>query len=269
MPNKNYNPLQSPIISLRGIGRVFKNGDLESRVLSGIDLDIYEGEFVAIMGSSGSGKSTLMNIMGCLDKPSEGEYLFAGDSILAFDKSQLAQLRREAFGFVFQSYNLIHANSATENVALPAVYAGMPKEERNTRAQKLLTTLGLEHRLEYRPSQLSGGQQQRVCIARALMNGGQVLFADEPTGALDSKSGTEVIGLLNELSQKGHTIILITHDSEVAKHAHRIIEIKDGKILKNPPETVPTTIKKIEKIESKASFVSEILESTIAAFHAL
>ncbi|MDY0117144.1 MAG: MacB family efflux pump subunit [Sulfurimonadaceae bacterium] len=266
---QTYNPLQDPVISLRGIGRVFKNGDLETRVLDGIDLDIYAGEFVAIIGSSGSGKSTLMNIMGCLDKPSEGEYIFAGDSILKFSKSDLAQLRREAFGFVFQSYNLIHAHNATENVALPAVYAGMSKDERNERAEKLLTHLGLGHRLDYRPSQLSGGQQQRVCIARALMNGGQILFADEPTGALDSKSGEEVIGLLNELSQKGHTIILITHDSEVAKHADRLIEIKDGRIVNNQTPTIPTTVKELEKIESKASFVSEILESTVAAFHSL
>ena len=269
MSIKTYNPLQDPIISLRGIGRVFKNGDLESRVLDGIDLDIYAGEFVAIIGSSGSGKSTLMNIMGCLDKPSEGEYIFAGDFIGDFDKSQLAALRREAFGFVFQSYNLIHAQSATENVALPAVYAGMSKDDRTKRALELLTNLGLSHRLDYRPSQLSGGQQQRVCIARALMNGGQILFADEPTGALDSKSGKEVIELLNQLSKKGHTIVLITHDSEVAKHAHRLIEIKDGKIIKDEKPTIPTSIKKIEKIESNSSFVSEIIESTIAATHSL
>lgn len=266
---KVFNPLKDPIISLQGIGRVFKNSTLESRVLDGIDLDIYSGEFVAIVGSSGSGKSTLMNIMGCLDKPSEGKYTFAGNYIEEFDKSQLAKLRREAFGFVFQNYNLIHAQNAMENVALPAVYAGISKDERDIRAEKLLTSLGIAHRLHYRPSQLSGGQQQRVCIARALMNGGQVLFADEPTGALDSKSGEEVIELLNELSKKGHTIVLITHDSEVAKHAHRIIEIKDGKIVRNEKPTIPTSVIEIKKVESKTSFISEMLESTIAAYHSL
>ena len=269
MSIKTYNPLKEPIISLRGIGRVFKNGDLESRVLENIDLDIYAGEFVAIVGSSGSGKSTLMNIMGCLDKPSEGSYTFAGDSISEFSKGDLAGLRREAFGFVFQSYNLINASSAVDNVSLPAVYAGVPKEERTPRAEKLLRDLGLEHRLSYRPSQLSGGQQQRVCIARALMNGGQVLFADEPTGALDSKSGAEVIELLNELSKKGHTIVLITHDNDVAKHAHRLIEIKDGNIIKNSKPIVPISLKEIQTIQSNASFVSEIVESTLAAFHSL
>lgn len=269
MVAKEFDLLEKPIISLHAITREFTNGDVTSRVLQGIDLDIYAGEFVAIVGSSGSGKSTLMNIIGCLDKPSGGSYLFAGEDVSKFSKDDLARLRREAFGFVFQSYNLIHAHDATENVALPAIYAGVPKEIRNAKAQELLSQLGLSHRLEHRPSQLSGGQQQRVSIARALMNGGQILLADEPTGALDSKSGAEVIELLNELSAKGHTIILITHDKHVANHAHRVIEIKDGMIVNDPMPHKPSEVKKIAHLESQTSLLSEMFEATFAAFNSL
>src|SRR5690606_37158012 len=169
------------------------------------------GELVAIMGASGSGKSTLMNILGCLNKPTSGTYLFMGRDVSELDRDELAELRRDAFGFVFQSYNLIATDSAAENVEVPAVYAGVPPEERHQRASQLLEQLGLGERLHHRPNQLSGGQQQRVSIARALMNGGRVILADEPTGALDSKSGADVLALLKQLSQEGHTVILITH----------------------------------------------------------
>ena len=219
------------LIDLSGVTKTYRTGDLAVEVLHGIDLKIYPGEFVAIVGQSGSGKSTLMNILGCLDKPTTGSYRFMGEDVSAFGRDELAHLRREAFGFVFQSYNLIGGATATENVEVPAIYAGVAAHERHARAEALLTTLGLAERLDHKPNQLSGGQQQRVSIARALMNGGQIILADEPTGALDSKSGVEVLALLNELSRKGHTVIVITHSQEVAAHAHRIVEIRDGVVV--------------------------------------
>ncbi len=221
-----------PLIDLRGVSRTFvTDGGVEVRALRDIDLTIYPGEFLAIMGQSGSGKSTLMNILGCLDRPSSGRYRFAGRDIQSFDADGLAWLRREAFGFVFQSYNLLPSETAMENVAVPGIYAGLSASERGVRAESLLTTLGLGERLDHRPNQLSGGQQQRVSIARALMNGGQVILADEPTGALDSRSGVEVMALLETLARKGHTVILITHDAEVARHADRIVEFSDGRVV--------------------------------------
>jgi len=223
----------NPLIELRGITRSFGEGELAVPVLKGIDLKIYPGEFVAIMGPSGSGKSTLMNILGCLDQASAGQYWFDGRDVSALSRDELALLRREAFGFVFQSYNLLPGMTARENVEIPAIYAGMAQARRHERADHLLTELGLGDRLTHRPSQLSGGQQQRVSIARALMNGGQIIFADEPTGALDSKSSREVIRLLTELSDKGHTVILITHDQDVADVARRQIHISDGEIVKD------------------------------------
>ncbi|HET6492810.1 MAG TPA: MacB family efflux pump subunit, partial [Burkholderiales bacterium] len=226
-----------PLIELAGVTKTYRNGDLAVEVLHGIDLTIYPGEFVAIVGQSGSGKSTLMNLLGCLDRPTTGTYRFMGQDVSGLGRDELARLRREAFGFVFQSYNLIAGASAIENVEIPAIYAGMSRAERKARAQSLLGTLGLSDRLEHRPNQLSGGQQQRVSIARALMNGGQIILADEPTGALDSKSGVEVLALLNDLSRKGHTVIVITHSQEVAGHAHRIIEIRDGLIVSDAGPT--------------------------------
>lgn len=219
------------LIELRNIRKRYPAGDQEVEVLHGIDLTIEAGEFVAIMGSSGSGKSTLMHILGCLDQPSDGDYLFAGKRVTDMDPEQLAWLRREMFGFVFQSYHLIGTASAWENVALPAIYAGVPRDVRRQRAEQLLTELGLEARLENRPNQLSGGQQQRVSIARALMNGGKVMLADEPTGALDSVSGDAVMAQLRELAEQGHTVIVITHDAKVAAHADRVVEIHDGSVI--------------------------------------
>ncbi|PPC74311.1 macrolide ABC transporter permease/ATP-binding protein MacB [Pokkaliibacter plantistimulans] len=224
-------PQSTPLIALQGITKTFRNGDLEVEVLHGIDLQIHAGEFVAIMGTSGSGKSTLMNILGCLDQASSGQYRFRGEDVSTLQGDELARLRRESFGFVFQSYNLIATATARENVEVPAIYTGRPAEQRQQRAAELLTSLGLENRQDHRPSQLSGGQQQRVSIARALMNGGQIILADEPTGALDSRSGEDVMALLQQLSADGHTVILITHDRQVAEHANRIIEIRDGHIL--------------------------------------
>ena len=224
----------APLIELRGVSKTYRTGELAVEVLHGIDLAVCPGEFVAIVGASGSGKSTLMNILGCLDRPTSGRYRFLGEDVSGLGRDELARLRREAFGFVFQSYNLIASATAMENVEMPAVYAGTPPRTRRARARSLLATLGLADRLEHRPTQLSGGQQQRVSIARALMNGGQIILADEPTGALDSRSGAEVLELLEELARRGHTVIVITHSAEVAAHADRVIEIRDGRIVRDP-----------------------------------
>ena len=223
-----------PLIELMDVTKTFRSGELDVEVLHGVSLTIYPGEFLAIMGASGSGKTTLMNILGCLDRPTTGTYRFMGEDVSGFERDELARLRREAFGFVFQSYNLIGTASALENVEVPAVYSGMLARDRNARATALLGSLGLGERLLHRPSQLSGGQQQRVSIARALMNGGRIVLADEPTGALDTKSGTEVMALLQDLSRRGHTVILITHAADIAGQAQRIIEISDGRIVSDP-----------------------------------
>jgi macrolide transport system ATP-binding/permease protein len=223
----------APLIELEDVTKIYRTGDLAVQVLHGVSLAIYPGEFVAIMGASGSGKSTLMNILGCLDRPTSGTYRFNGEDVSGLERDELARLRREAFGFVFQSYNLIPTASAVENVEVPAVYAGLAAPARRARAEQVLGTLGLSDRLDHRPNQLSGGQQQRVSIARALMNGGEIVLADEPTGALDSKSGEDVLMLLEQLAARGHTVIIITHAAEVAARADRVIEIKDGRIVRD------------------------------------
>ena len=262
--------VRQPLIALSNITRSFVNGEVETRVLHGIDLTIHEGEFVAIMGASGSGKSTLMNILGCLDRPSSGVYRFMGEDVEDFGRDELARLRREAFGFVFQSYNLIGGATARENVEVPAVYSGMPRDERHLRAEELLDKLGLAERVHHRPNQLSGGQQQRVSIARALMNGGRIIFADEPTGALDSRSGAEVMKLLRELSASGHTIILITHEREVAEQAQRIIEIRDGRIVSDPGPCLPEgPAPDFSPHVDRTSPLSDVVEATRTALRAL
>jgi macrolide transport system ATP-binding/permease protein len=219
------------LLELRGLQRDFPAGEGTITVLADINLDIRAGEMVAIVGASGSGKSTLMNILGCLDKPSAGSYRVAGRSTGQLGPDELAELRREHFGFIFQRYHLLGDLSAIDNVEVPAVYAGRPSASRRERATALLTRLGMADRLLHKPGQLSGGQQQRVSIARALMNGGHVLLADEPTGALDTQSGAEVIKILLELHAEGHTIIMVTHDMQVAAHADRIIELSDGRVV--------------------------------------
>jgi len=230
--------LSTPLIELKHIRKSYGGGDSpQVDVLRGVDLSIHAGEFVAIVGASGSGKSTLMNILGCLDRPTAGDYLFAGENVAHLDSDALAWLRREAFGFVFQGYHLIPSASAQENVEMPAIYAGISATERHARARALLTRLGLADRTGNRPHQLSGGQQQRVSIARALMNGGHIILADEPTGALDSHSGAEVMSLLDELASQGHVVILITHDRDVAARANRIIEIRDGLIISDSADS--------------------------------
>ena len=221
------------LIELREVRKRFggHDGVPEVEILHGIDLRIQAGEYVAIVGASGSGKTTLMNILGCLDRPSSGEYLFQGEAVSGLDDDALAALRREVFGFVFQGYHLIGTSSALDNVAMPARYAGVSEQARHERAAALLSRLGLTERLQYLPHQLSGGQQQRVSIARALVNGGRVILADEPTGALDSTSGEQVMQQLDEVAAAGHTVILITHDPAVAARARRIISMADGRIV--------------------------------------
>lgn len=223
------------LLELSGIRRSYPSGDGSVDVLKGISLQINAGEMVAIVGASGSGKSTLMNILGCLDKPTSGTYRVAGVDVATLDSDALAALRREHFGFIFQRYHLLSHLTAAQNVEVPAVYAGMERKARLERARQLLQRLGLADRVDYAPSQLSGGQQQRVSIARALMNGGQVILADEPTGALDTRSGEEVMAILHQLKEQGHTVIIVTHDPQVAAQAERVIEIRDGEIIRNPP----------------------------------
>ncbi|MEO6277557.1 ATP-binding cassette domain-containing protein [Roseateles sp.] len=220
-----------PLIELKDVARHYQLGEIDVPALDGVSLDIEAGEFVAIMGQSGSGKSTLMNVLGCLDNPTSGRFIIDGTDAGTLGADELAALRRERFGFIFQRYHLLPHLDARANAALPAVYAGVGVSARGERARALLERLGLGDRLHHRPNELSGGQQQRVSIARALMNGGQIILADEPTGALDSASGAEMLRLLKELNERGHTIILVTHDAAVAAHARRVIELKDGKVV--------------------------------------
>ena len=220
--------MTQPLLELKGVSRTYTTGGMPLTVLKNVSLSVQSGEFVAIMGASGSGKSTLMNIIGCLDKPSVGTYHVRGIDIVSLNSDSLAALRRDTFGFIFQRYNLMSDLSALENAEVPAVYRGMPKAQREVHAGEILGELGLSDRLQHHPNQLSGGQQQRVSIARALMNGGPVILADEPTGALDSQGGKEVMAILEKLNKEGHTIILVTHDRDIAAFAHRIVRIADG-----------------------------------------
>ena len=228
--------MSSPLLELNNVGRTYNSGGEPLTVLREVSLTIGSGEFVAIMGASGSGKSTLMNIIGCLDKPSSGTYKIRGVEVSSLSSDALAALRRDTFGFIFQRYNLMSDLSAVENAEVPAVYCGMAKQQRAAHAGDLLKQLGLGDRLQHHPNQLSGGQQQRVSIARALMNGGPVILADEPTGALDSKGGKEVMAILVKLHEQGHTIILVTHDGDIAAYAHRLVRITDGRITSDEPQ---------------------------------
>ena len=260
------------LISLRDVTKTFHNGDFAVEVLHGISLDIEAGEFVAIIGQSGSGKSTLMNILGCLDQPTSGDYLIDGAPVEGFGSDELAALRRRTFGFVFQSYNLIPTASARENVEVPAIYAGLPARERQERAEALLGSLKLGDRLDHRPNQLSGGQQQRVSIARALMNGGRVILADEPTGALDSQSGEEVMALLRRMHEDGHTVILITHSREVAEAADRLIEIRDGRIVSDrarKARPAGEAAAGLEKAGEGSAAIADVSEAVKMALRAL
>ena len=242
-----------PILDIQHATRVFISGESEVRALDDVSLTVWPGEFVAIMGQSGSGKSTLMNIIGCLDRLTSGSYHVLGQDVATMDAERLAQLRRETFGFVFQRYHLLASETAASNVEIPAIYAGTEAKERAARSRELLSRLGLEHRLDYTPAKLSGGQQQRVAIARALMNNPPLILADEPTGALDSKSGADVMQLLHELHAEGRTIVLITHDEKVAENAERIIRVMDGKISGETVLKEPAVVHASEQAEARGT----------------
>ena len=220
----------SNLISLNSIKRHYDVGDEQVRALDGVDVKITSNEYISIMGPSGSGKSTLMNIIGCLDTPTHGTYQFEGELVHQMDDDQLASIRNRKIGFVFQTFNLLPKSTALRNVEVPLIYSNIPKLKRLEMARNSLISVGLEDRLDHKPNELSGGQRQRVAIARALVNNPSIILADEPTGNLDSKSGIEIMKILNDLHQKGNTIILVTHEKEIAMHANRIITIFDGKI---------------------------------------
>ncbi|MFK3619301.1 MacB family efflux pump subunit [Pasteurella multocida] len=258
--------INQPLIELKNIVRRYGHGDTETTVLKSINLKIYAGEMIAIVGASGSGKSTLMNILGVLDQADDGEYLFRGSQISTLSSDELADLRCYHFGFVFQRYHLLPHLTAVENVEIPAIYSAMEKEKRIERAQTLLCRLGLENQLKHKPSQLSGGQQQRVSIARALMNGGEIILADEPTGALDSQSSQEVLSVLKTLNQQGHTVVLITHDMQIAAHADRIITMKDGEMIADSGVTQNLTKSSAQEVIAQLSSMHYL--ATLRRYHA-
>lgn len=260
------------IIEISNLNKKFGEGNNEVHILKDINLSIKSGDFIAIIGASGSGKSTLMNILGCLDTASNGSYKIDGEEASNMDSDGLAALRRKKFGFIFQRYNLLSTLTAIENVSLPAVYSGVSESEREDRAKKILSDLGLEDKIKNKPHELSGGQQQRVSIGRALMNGGEIILADEPTGALDSHSGEMVMGIIKELHEKGHTIILVTHDKNIANYANRIIEIKDGEIISDTSKSSHYSFVKKETIKEKNSFSffkDQLVESFKMALNAI
>ncbi|HET8753958.1 MAG TPA: ABC transporter ATP-binding protein [Salinimicrobium sp.] len=220
----------SSVIKIRNITRDFHLGQEIVKVLKGIDLEIERGEYVAFMGPSGSGKSTLMNLLGCLDTPTSGQYILNGKDVSKMSDDELAEIRNKEIGFVFQTFNLLPRTTALENVALPMIYAGASKSERKTRAEKVLTDVGLADRMDHKPNQLSGGQRQRVAVGRALVNSPSIILADEPTGNLDSKTSVEIMNLFDEIHANGNTVILVTHEEDIAKHAARIIRLRDGMV---------------------------------------
>ncbi|MDY0089927.1 MAG: ABC transporter ATP-binding protein [Flavobacteriaceae bacterium] len=221
------------LIKIKDITRDFPLGNEIVHVLKGIDLEIFKGEYVALMGPSGSGKSTLMNILGCLDTPTSGTYILNGKDVSQMNDDELADIRNKEIGFVFQTFNLMPRTTALDNVALPMIYAGYSKNERNKRAAEVLTQVGLSDRMDHKPNQLSGGQRQRVAVARALINKPSIILADEPTGNLDSKTSLEIMNLFNEIYANGNTVILVTHEEEIAAYAHRIIRLRDGMVEKD------------------------------------
>ncbi|WP_179413964.1 ABC transporter ATP-binding protein [Mucilaginibacter sp. E4BP6] len=233
-----------PLITINDIGRKYVIGTEIIHALKSVSLTINKGEFVALMGPSGSGKSTLMNILGCLDTPSKGEYILNGINVSHMTENDLAEVRNSEIGFVFQTFNLLPRNSALENVALPLVYAGIGRDERLDRAKKSLENVGLGNRVTHKPNELSGGQRQRVAVARALINNPSIILADEPTGNLDTKTSIEIMGLIEDIHDKGNTIILVTHEEDIAQHAHRIVRMRDGLVEK---DYLNTDIHKVDR----------------------
>lgn len=227
--------MANPLINIKKLKRDFQLGNETINVLKGIDLQINKGEYVALMGPSGSGKSTLMNLLGCLDTPTSGTYILNGNDISKMHDDELAEIRNKEIGFVFQTFNLLPRTTALDNVALPMIYAGYSKSERNVRATEVLTQVSLADRMDHQPNQLSGGQRQRVAIARALVNKPSIILADEPTGNLDSKTSIEIMNLFNDIHKNGNTVIVVTHEEDIAKYAHRVIRLKDGMIESDSP----------------------------------
>jgi putative ABC transport system ATP-binding protein len=219
------------LIEIRDLVKVYEMGDVQVRALDGVSVDVDRGEFVAIMGPSGSGKSTLMNLIGCLDTPTSGTYSLNDQEVSTLDDDELARIRNREIGFVFQTFNLLARTSALENVEVPLVYAGLPRQERHRRAKEVLEHVGLADRMHHQPNELSGGQRQRVAVARALVNKPSILLADEPTGNLDSRTGEEIMALFDELNRNGNTIVLVTHEEDIARHAHRVIRLRDGQVV--------------------------------------
>ena len=229
------------VIRLENVSRLYKVGDSEVHALDGVSLHIHRGDFVALMGPSGSGKSTLLNVLGCLDTPSSGAYTLDGEQVQGLSESRLAEIRRKKLGFIFQSYHLVPRMSALRNVELPLILAGVPPADRRARARTSLESVGLAHRASHRPDQLSGGERQRVAIARAMVSHPAILLADEPTGNLDSKTGAEIVALLEKLNREGLTIVLVTHDAGIASRARRLLQLRDGKLVSDAPPVVQAT----------------------------
>jgi putative ABC transport system ATP-binding protein len=227
--------MPQPLITIKDIGRKYVIGSEVIHALKSVTLEINKGEFVALMGPSGSGKSTLMNILGCLDTPTNGTYILNGNDVSHMTDNALAEIRNKEIGFVFQTFNLLPRSTSLDNVALPLIYAGSSKKERNERAQQALENVGLGNRVHHKPNELSGGQRQRVAVARALINNPSIILADEPTGNLDTKTSVEIMGLIEEIHSKGNTIILVTHEEDIAMHAHRIVRMRDGLIETDQP----------------------------------
>jgi putative ABC transport system ATP-binding protein len=238
-----------PLITIKDIGRKYVIGAEVIHALKSVSLSINKGEFVALMGPSGSGKSTLMNILGCLDTPTKGQYILNGIDVSHMTDSQLAEVRNSEIGFVFQTFNLLPRNTALDNVALPLIYAGINKEKRMERASNALKNVGLGNRMDHKPNELSGGQRQRVAVARALINNPSIILADEPTGNLDTKTSIEIMGLIEDIHAKGNTIILVTHEEDIAMHAHRIVRMRDGLIENDYVNTnVQTVDRRVEEV---------------------